>query len=105
MIAEAVRQFDLQPREAVEYLKKHPHAVRRLDEHLTIPSRVYQRGIEILPVTHVELHASRPIRARYGLMTNDSLIVAVMRRYQVINLATTDADFDRVGEITTWHPL
>src|SRR5712692_8134679 len=81
LVAEAIRQHDLAPREAVQYLKEHPAIVQTLREHLTIPSRLHNRyGINILPVTHVELHASRLIRAEYGLMTNDSLVVAVMRR-------------------------
>lgn len=105
MIAEAVRQFGLLPRDAAQHLKQHPQVIRQLREHLTIPSKIHQRGLDILPVTYVELHSSCPIRAQYGLMTNDSLIAAVMRQHKVTNLATTDPDFERVDGIVVWKPL
>lgn len=105
MVFEAVTKHHVDPARAVNYLKNHPNLVKSLTEHLTIPSRLYnQFNINILGVTRAELHASKTFRSRYGLLTNDSLIVATMQRNNIIHLATNDRDFERVKEIQVWTP-
>jgi len=105
MISEAVGKLNLPPRKAVGHLKAHPNLVMDLSKHLAVPSKVYQMGISIEPVTRVDLHTSRLVRKNYGLMTNDSLIVAVMQRLKLVHLVTNDDDFKRVNGITIWKPL
>ena len=39
-----------------------------------------------------------------GLLTNDALIVAVMRANGLTKIASNDADFDRVPGITRYAP-
>jgi len=105
MISELVKAQAIEPARATAYLKKHPEVVKTLREHSTVPSRLHNRfKIDILDVTHVELHSSRVVRAQYGLMTNDSIIVATMLRRKLVHLATNDRDFERVQEITVWAP-
>ncbi len=105
MIFEAVTRHDIEPSRAVAYLKKHPTLVRSLTKHLTIPSQLHnQFNINILAVTHADLHGSKRFCSEYGLMTNDSVIVATMQRHKIIHLATNDHDFERVQEIQVWSP-
>jgi predicted nucleic acid-binding protein len=40
-----------------------------------------------------------------GLLSNDALIVAVMRANGLTKLASEDADFDRVPGITRYAPV
>ena len=63
-----------------------------------------QARVDILPLSYRDLHASRQFRETYGLMTNDSLLVAVMRRTRARYLATNDADFERIPGITVCLP-
>jgi len=44
-------------------------------------------------------------RQATGLLTNDSMIVSSMRLLGVPNLASADADFDRVAGITVFGPF
>lgn len=105
MLTEAISVFHVEAHNAVQYLKEHPERAKTLHANLNIPTRVYHElGINILPVTHVELHASRRFRKQYGLLTNDSLIVATMQRHKIIHLATNDRDFERVQKIQVWYP-
>ncbi len=105
MISEVMKAQGIESGRAATYLKKHPDIVKTLPEHLTVPSKLYnQFKINILDVTRVELYSSRVIRAKYGLMTNDSIIVATMQRHKILHLATNDRDFDRVQEIQVWSP-
>lgn len=39
------------------------------------------------------------------LLTNDALIVTMMRRRNLIHLATNDGDFDKVTAIRVWKPI
>jgi predicted nucleic acid-binding protein len=39
-----------------------------------------------------------------GLMTNDSVTVALMRMMGLIDIATADADFDNVSPIRVYQP-
>ena len=68
-------------------------------------SAIYQLGVNILPVTYVDLHASKSVRSDHGLMANDSLLVAVMQREGFVHLATHDRDFEQVTGLKVWMPL
>ena len=104
MVAEAITKFGLQPREAVNYLKTHPDAVKQLQWYKTVPSEIAQARVHILDVTYRELHVSKKYRADYGLLTADSIILAVMERHRLIHLVTNDRDFERVPGIRVWMP-
>ncbi len=106
LVSKAVMDLGVPPRQAAEYLKRHPEKVIGLQHGLNVPSDIYRRfGISIEPVTRRELHAARPICERYGLMTNDSLVVSTMQSLKIRNLVTNDPDFERVREIAVWRPL
>jgi len=91
--------------ETVNYLKRHLEAVKGLRQHLAVASKIYHLGVEILPVSYKHLHRSKQVRQRYGLLTNDSLIIAVMQRHRLRHLATHDQDFDRVPTLRVWGPI
>jgi predicted nucleic acid-binding protein len=44
------------------------------------------------------------MRSRYGVLTNDSLILAAMNEYGIGCLATRDRDFDHVAQLTVYKP-
>ena len=50
------------------------------------------------------MRKKRQFRDTYGLLTNDSIILAVMSRYKIADLATNDRDFRRVPSIRVWAP-
>ena len=91
--------------ETVNYLKRHPEAGKELRQHLAVATRIYRLGAEILPVSYKNLHRSNRVRQQYGLMTNDSLIVAVMQQHRLRHLATHDRDFARVSTLHVWRPI
>jgi len=104
MVAEGAEKLALASRETVEYLQTHPAVVRQLTRHLMVASDIHRLGIDILPMTYKDLHGSKGVRATFGLMTNDSLIVAVMRTNKLRHLATHDAGFARVTGLQVWRP-
>ncbi|RIK40365.1 MAG: hypothetical protein DCC55_15325 [Chloroflexi bacterium] len=90
--------------DAVTYLKQHPQAVQQLTRYRGILRDLKQAGITILSLTYRDLHSSRQYREQYGLLTNDSLILAVMKRKRIHYLATNDGDFERLPGIAVRRP-
>jgi predicted nucleic acid-binding protein len=89
---------------ALKQLSKKPDLVRRLVEYSSITQVVPDMGIRVLPLTPEHLLASQAIRAQYGLLINDSLIVTMMKESGVNNLATNDEAFRRVDGIRVYGP-
>jgi len=105
MILEFLAQDQVQrSADAVTYLKQHPQAVQQLSRYKSILRDLTQAKVMILPQTHRDLHASKQYREQYGLLTNDSLLLAVMRRDRIHYLATNDPDFERVPGIAIRQP-
>lgn len=84
VLAQGIRQKST---DAVAYLKQYPRIISQLTRYKTILRDITQARITILPLTYRDLHASRQFRDIYGLLTNDSLIVAVMQRERIQYLA------------------
>ncbi|MGH7933093.1 MAG: type II toxin-antitoxin system VapC family toxin [Candidatus Binataceae bacterium] len=57
-----------------------------------------------IPLDEQILRTAYGERQAAGLLTNDSMIVSSMRFLGVSNLASADADFDRVAGITVFGP-
>jgi len=104
MVGEAIAQFGLESRKAVSYLKAHPDVVKQLQHYKAIPGEFTHARIHILDVTYRELHNSKRYRSEYGLLTRDSIILAVMERHKLIHLVTNDRDFEQVPGIKVWLP-
>ena len=75
-----------------------------MQQYKTIPREFTLARIHILDVTYREIHNSKQFRDEYGMLTNDSIILAVMRRHRLMHLVTNDDDFKRVPGIKVWMP-
>jgi predicted nucleic acid-binding protein len=105
MMIEARATLGLSSGNTLNHLKRHPQAVKQLTEYKQVPGKFTQARINILPVTYREIHNSEQFRDIYGLLTNDSIILAVMSHYKLMDLATNDRDFQRVPGIRLWTPV
>jgi predicted nucleic acid-binding protein len=68
------------------------------------PQRLLEMKITILPTTSEIVQRSKAIRKRYGLLTNDSLIVTTMKINRLKSLASNDKDFDNIPGIQHFKP-
>ncbi|MBI4551234.1 MAG: type II toxin-antitoxin system VapC family toxin [Candidatus Latescibacteria bacterium] len=73
---------------------------RYLDDVRKIP----RMGVRIRSILLQDILRSERERQNDGLLTNDSINLALMRRLQVKYIATCDRDFDRVDGVTLWRP-
>lgn len=104
MAIEAVRKGLVAPGNVVAKLRAHPEMVRRLTDYQMNLDTLLAIGIRVLPLGPDDLVASAAIRRTTGLLTNDSLSVAMLRRERIRALATSDSDFRRVSDIRLYLP-
>ena len=50
------------------------------------------------------MNRAQSVRSQYGLLTNDSLILAAMEENGVDSLATRDSDFDHISNLKIYKP-
>ncbi len=104
MIAEAIEKGLVTLKNAVKKMKENPEIVKRLTQYSEDIRIILSLPIEIENLTKDDVLLSAEIRRKYGLLTNDSLNLALMKRLGIRNIATRDIDFERVKEINVWKP-
>jgi predicted nucleic acid-binding protein len=80
-------------------LGRRPDVVRQLAIHDASIQAIPAMGIEIVAVTEATIRVGLRHQSRYGLLTNDSLIVASMQQRGVRLLATADRRLAVVDEV------
>ena len=104
MTIEAVERKLVPPRNVVSKLAASPDIVRHLFTYEIATDAVPSMGIEIDPVDEAILMHGLRIQRRWGLLTNDSLVVAAMLRGGFRILATADRRLSTVNEIEVATP-
>ena len=104
MMVEAVKKGLVTPANALRKLQRSPETVRELVDYSSNAEKIPQMGIKILPFSWEIIMASQAIRSRYGLMVNDSLVVAIMKEKGIAALASNDGAFEKVEEISLYRP-
>jgi predicted nucleic acid-binding protein len=61
-------------------------------------------GVAILPLDEHRFQRAQPLRRQFGLMTNDSLLLAAAEVFGIDSLATNDSDFDSIPWLTIYKP-
>jgi predicted nucleic acid-binding protein len=104
MTLEACLQFGWPFPGIAQRLRQHPTQVQTLVRFRQAVQEVSRYGIQILAIPAPLIDAAAALTQQTGLLSNDALIVAVMRHYGITNLASNDADFDRVPGLTRYAP-
>jgi predicted nucleic acid-binding protein len=86
-------------------LRTHPAEVQRLSTFRTALEAIARSKLRVLIIPPDMLLAAAVICQHVGLLTNDGLIVAVMQANGLTNIASNDADFDRVPGLTRYAPV
>ena len=105
MALEACSQFSWPYAGIAQRLQRHPAEVKRLSAYRAAIGRILQSKIECVAIVPSMVDAATSISQQFGLLSNDALIVAVMQSTGLTNLASHDADFDRVPGIARCAPL
>jgi len=92
------------PPNILKKLQKSYNIIRELMDYSSKVERIHQMGIKILSFSWETVKNSQVVRARYGLMVNDSLIITIMKEAEISVLVSNDEAFKRVEEITLYQP-
>jgi predicted nucleic acid-binding protein len=104
MLAEAAAKFGLNRAGLVNWLQHHRQRILELSEFPQKVDELIGMGLPIVPWDLATLREAANISVRTGLLTNDAIVVALMRRHGLSHLMTNDDDFDGVPGITVWKP-
>jgi predicted nucleic acid-binding protein len=104
MTIEAVARGLVEPGNVVKKLREHPEIVRRLSLYQDQADKIPSMGVEVVPLDRPLLVMAAPLRTRYGLLTNDSLLLATALVCGAAAFATSDRDFERVDTVQLFQP-
>jgi len=89
----------------VRFLRRNPQVVKGLEVYRgNIRRAISDMGLEVVGVWEGDVLRALEVQERYGLLTNDSLNVALMEREGIRSIATGDPDFEVVEGIKVWMP-
>ena len=86
-------------------LRRHPAEIQKLHEFRKALDDLLAIGIHILPVTAQDVLSAGDISIQHGLLSGDALLIAMMQSHGLTQLASNDADFDRIPGITRFGPV
>ena len=104
MTIEAIAAFAWPIAGIAQRLRHHPVQVQQLAGFRQAVEQILQSQIQVLTISPALVAGAAMVSQQTGLLSNDALIVAVMQANGLTNLASSDADFDRVPGLTRYAP-
>jgi len=104
MTQEAIRRFAWPAAGIARRLWSNPSHVQQLSDFRAAIDELLRSGIQVLSIPPPLIATAAAISQQHGLLSGDALVVAVMRGHGLVNLASHDADFDRVPGLTRYAP-
>lgn len=104
MMTEASAVIDAEVRNIPKYLKQNPDIAKRLTKHLSVPRKIADLNIEIIPTTLKTIEGSQFFKTEYGFLSNDALSLRVMKELDITAIASNDSDFKRVPWLNLYLP-
>lgn len=80
-------------------LQSHPAEIQALSRFRQAVDEIPRFNIDVLPVSASNVADAASHSQQHGLLSGDALVLAVMREHGLSQLASYDADFDRVPSI------
>jgi predicted nucleic acid-binding protein len=104
MMVEAVKKNLVSPPNVAEKLCRAPRILKQLNEYFINTESIREMGITIKPLEYDTLENSHVSRLASGLMINESIILAGMKKDRIKLLATGNRSFKQLGEIQACTP-
>ncbi len=105
MTIEAMQRFDWPIAGLAARLRKHHSEISKLTLFVQAIAEIPQLGIHVWDVKLDTVLLASRLSRQYELLSGDALIVAMMQTNGLTQLASNDADFDRVPWITRFAPV
>jgi predicted nucleic acid-binding protein len=105
MMIEAAALPGWKPTKVKRRLLQQPAALGGLTHFQAAIDTVLHSKVQVLTIAPPLILAATRLSRSTGLLSNHALLVAVMQAKGLTNLASSDADFDRVPGLTRYTPL
>ena len=86
-------------------LQKHPTQVQQLSRYRQAIDDIIGMGIQFIPIVARHIASATSVCQQHGLLSGDALTVTLMLENGLTNLASNDADFDRIPGFTRFGPV
>jgi len=104
IMIEAVNKKLVKPPNVLKKLRSKPEKIKQLSEYFMNTLKIKEMGVIIKPIDFEVIPLSQSIRAVHGLMVNDSVTVAIMKREGIDSLASNDKEFEKIEGISIYKP-
>lgn len=104
MTIEAVARGLVTPGNVARKLRSRPEMARQLSLYQEQAEKIPRMGVEVVPLDRRLLSTAAPLRTRYGLLTNDSILLATALDQGITAFASADRDFERVDTVQLFCP-
>ena len=105
MLLEACATFGWPVAGAVGRLKRDPLRILQLGRFRQAIDEIIATGIRMIPIEAQQISTAAELSRQHGLLGGDALILAMMKSQGLTNLASNDADFDRIPDLVRFTPL
>lgn len=105
MAGEAMKQFDRPSAAIARRLRNHYSQIANLSRHRQATNKISLIGLQIVPITGLQVSLAADRSRQYGLLSSDALVSVVMQHHSLTRLASHDADYDRLPDITRYPPV
>src|SRR5689334_21168173 len=104
MIFDALARGLVAPGNVVKKLRSRPGLVRQLSLYQEQAEKIPWMGVEVVPLDRRLLAIDDPLRTRYGLLTNDSILLVIVLNHGTVAFASADREFERVDTVQLFCP-
>ena len=104
MLAEARDNGWIHAANPAKQLSRQPEIVQKLSRYEDCIRDLLALGLRLEPLGAEDFTTAMNLQRRFGLLTNDSLLVAMMQRLRITSLASADQIFSRVQGIMVYGP-
>jgi predicted nucleic acid-binding protein len=104
MILEALHKGLISGGQPVRKLKEKPEIIKGLSDYNLAVRQIPRMGVRVRAVTPSIIKESEAVRLQYGLLTNDSVSVAMMRKLRITAIATHDSDLLSIADLRVYRP-
>lgn len=102
MVFEAIGKGLVKGNNPARRLRGKPKGVAGLNDYYQDLQTIKALGIQCLPALPDPIGAGHVFRQKYGLLVNDSVLLATLVAHGVKYLATEDRDFAGLDEVAVW---
>jgi predicted nucleic acid-binding protein len=86
-------------------LRRKRDQIKTLTRYWILTAKIFDLDLLIIPLDEIRVRQAAEIRADYGLLTNDSMLLAAALEYGVGVIAGHDSDFERIEGLHVYKPI